>query len=500
MKPYHPTAKDLQRFELGGLETPLAERIQEHLHRGCGRCHELLSRIRVSGPVASQRLSTHRLSTHRLSTHRPGPPSVELVEAESPPLQPFPGEPDGALSDESDEETSPYEAAFDRVFARVSQLNQRISAERREAPVRVRRLLDQPTPRRLLLVHNSRCFRTLGMAEELVEAAWDVRFDDPKEAEERCEVALKVAGSLSAETYGWRLLEDLRSRIWAHLGNARRIRTDLPGAREAFEASREHLERGTGAALVEAEWCYLRSAVFSEVGDSRASGELLDRALELYQSEGHQHEMGMVMLVQSKLAEDDGDLRRHRALLQDAMTCIDADREPRALLAAVHNLVFSLRNEGRSHEALALLVRRRHLYMEVGGRTSLLRLHWLEGLIAGDMGRTESAMGALQQARRGFEELGLPFETALVSLELAHLRLADGRHRDAAELAAAAAALFDGHGIHREAAAALVLLSRAARRQEATRSLVDEVSRFLERAQGDPEARFRPSPPADPRR
>jgi hypothetical protein len=77
-----------------------------------------------------------------------------------------------------------------------------------------------------------------------------------------------------------------------------------------------------------------------------------------------------------------------------------------------------------------------------------------------------------------------------VTLELAVVRLRQGKTSEVKSLAAELVWIFEAQGIHQEALAALALFKEAAERDQATVDFADRLVRYLRKAQGDPEMRF----------
>jgi hypothetical protein len=106
------------------------------------------------------------------------------------------------------------------------------------------------------------------------------------------------------------------------------------------------------------------------------------------------------------------------------------------------------------------------------------------------------AMALFVEVQREFTRLELPYDAALVSLELAVLYLEDGRTAEVRELALEMAWIFKIQKIAREALAALRLFCDAAARDAATVDLarqvwaeVDKLSRLGPRPAGPAPAR-----------
>jgi tetratricopeptide (TPR) repeat protein len=380
---------------------------------------------------------------------------------------------------------------FERVFESISRLERTLERERQEAPGLLRRMEGQPLARQLLIVRNLDLYHTAGLCEEILERSWTLRFDEPARTRDLAELAVVVAEALDLETYGRCLVQDLRGRAWCHLGNARRIVADLRGAAEAFQKAERHLAEGSGDKLERGFLLRTRALLLLDQRRLEESETLMDQALDLYRSERADHEVGMALLAKSHVRSIRGDAEGTISYLKEALSLLDLAREPRAKLVGVHNLAYALHDLGRDPEAIAVLIRWRFLYFEFGDRAFLLRLHWLEGLIARGLERPELAEGALQEARRGFLELSLPYEMALVSLDLAELYLETGETGKVATLATEAAAFFQSRQIHRDALAAFLLLRDAAGRDQVTLDLVRKVGEFLEASRNDPEQRFR---------
>jgi hypothetical protein len=131
------------------------------------------------------------------------------------------------------------------------------------------------------------------------------------------------------------------------------------------------------------------------------------------------------------------------------------------------------------------------LYTQYGGRVLRLKLRLLEGRIHAGIGEPHRAERDLDEARRGFEEIGQPYMATLVLLDLAVLHIRLGRDDDARREALAAADIFLGLNIGREAAVAMMLLKSTVKFRLATTSvLLEEMSQFMRAAEHDPQLSF----------
>jgi tetratricopeptide (TPR) repeat protein len=120
----------------------------------------------------------------------------------------------------------------------------------------------------------------------------------------------------------------------------------------------------------------------------------------------------------------------------------------------------------------------------------LTRCRWLQGQIDAGLRRMAEAATAFREVRRVFLEHPLPYDYALVSLDLSLVLLEEGRTAEVREIAEEMLWIFKAQEVHREALAALRLFCEAARQETATVALARRVERFLRRAQLNPALRF----------
>jgi len=169
---------------------------------------------------------------------------------------------------------------------------------------------------------------------------------------------------------------------------------------------------------------------------------------------------------------------------------IDPEQEPRLLLCARHNLIDDLAEAGRHLEAQGLYRTTRPLYRSFPDAWTQNRRKWVKGKIARGLGQADQAESLFLAARDGFIGEGIPYDTALVSLELATLYAEQGRTADLKRLAEEMVPIFSSLSIHREALAALAYLKQTVEAERATVEVVSGVAAYLRRAQYDPALRF----------
>jgi hypothetical protein len=120
----------------------------------------------------------------------------------------------------------------------------------------------------------------------------------------------------------------------------------------------------------------------------------------------------------------------------------------------------------------------------------MLRLHWLEGQIGAGSGRFEEARLTLSRVRAEFAALGIAYDTALVTLELAVLLLERGYVEEVKSLARQITPIFRSQGVHHEALAAIKLFCDVVEEDSISLEMARKVVKYLYRAQHNPKLRF----------
>ena len=154
------------------------------------------------------------------------------------------------------------------------------------------------------------------------------------------------------------------------------------------------------------------------------------------------------------------------------------------------NLVVNLLHLSRLAEARPRLAEARELAVRLGNELDLVRLLWLEGRMDAAQGNPQEAIAAFEQVRQEFLAREIPYDFALVSLELAALYLEVESPSDVKNLARQMVWIFQAQGVHREALVALGLFREAAEKEELTVEMARRMADYLTKARHDPLLRF----------
>lgn len=383
-----------------------------------------------------------------------------------------------------------YDKALERSLPDVAAHSRVLARERAQAPALFVELMEYPeTQRRLRLINDPR-FKTWGLFELLVERAQDMAGRDAAYAEEMGRLALRLSDILDPLVYDPDLIEDLRGRAWTHIGNARRVRSDLLGSEEAFEMADACLRQGSQDAVERAIFLDARSSLRRDQHRFDEAVRLTHRAVSIFLQHGHRHRAGRSLVKMSTIHHMSGRMEAAMPLLYQALELIDPEQEPRLLLCARHNLIDDLADLGRYLEAQKLYRDTRPLYRDFPDGWVQNRRKWVRGKIARGLGQSRLAESLFEAARDGFLAEGIPYDTALVSLELATLYAEQERMADLRRLAREIVPIFSSLQIHREALAALACLKQAIEAERVSLDLVTSVAAYLRRARHDPALRF----------
>lgn len=386
----------------------------------------------------------------------------------------------------------PYAEALDRSVPGVDAHSRALARERAQAPALFVELTGYAVTQRDLIARNDPRFRTWGLFELLVERSLEVAVRDSGYAEELGLLALRLSEQLDPQVYDARMIEDYQGRAWAHIGNARRVRSDLRDAEEAFDKADEHLRRGSQESVERAIFFDLKASLRRAQRRFDEAIKLLRRAVSIFLQHGHRHRAGRSLVNLATVRNHSGNPEQAIPILQQASELIDPEQEPRLLLCARHNLIDYLAGSGRFLEAQGLYRETRPLYRDFPDAWAQNRRKWVRGKIARGLGQPRLAESLFLACRDGFIEEGIPYDTALVSLELATLYAEQGRTDDLKRLAREMLPIFSSLQIHREALAALTFLRQAIEAEQASLEVVTGVASYLRRARHDPGLAFQP--------
>ena len=361
------------------------------------------------------------------------------------------------------------------------------SATRRRAEGLWIRLLPYEAGERRAVVRVAAEFQGWALCERVCAESVQAAAHDAAAALELSELAVEIARRAPGEE-PWR--RRLEGYALAFRANALRVTGRLGAAGEAFEHALAVWESGAPVDPAPLDG----TRVLDLEASLRREQRRLDLALALLDRALAEHPTGpaaaRLLLNRAHTLEELGDYEGAVVTLYQAAPQIDSQREPRLALILRQQLAWDLCLLGRAAEGEEQIVEARALAEGLGNHLDFVRVRGVEAVVAAGVGRREEAFAAFEEVRSRFAELGMSYDAALATLQLAVLYAAEGgRSAEVKALAAEAAPIFEAEGIPAEARKALVVFARAAAEERVTVELARAVAGFVERVRREPGAR-----------
>jgi tetratricopeptide (TPR) repeat protein len=319
--------------------------------------------------------------------------------------------------------------------------------------------------------------------------SWALRYEDPGQMVQLAMLAKGCAQRLDPQTYGATLVSDFQCEAQAALANALRVAQQLDAADVNMARARELFALGTKSNSLEVHILVLEAALDADRRRFEPAIGKLEKVYRYHRWRGDQHLAGKALITQGLYHSYAGDSERALDRLQRGFASVDASRDPALAYAALHNQVSILSACGRFREAEKQLFLLRPL-QPGSGRVNQLKIRWIEAQIDAGLERFERAERTLLEVREEMAAIGRGYDSALISLDLASVLMAQRWVADAAEVVSRAYETFMALHIDREALASLVILRTAFDVGIVTRAMVEEVAAYLQKVESDPEAKF----------
>lgn len=336
-----------------------------------------------------------------------------------------------------------------------------------------------PPEDRLAAIERDQNLKTQIVLHGLLRRARELWSQAPGKALVLTELALAVAPKLIESKEDLDEQWELPALVWAYHGNVLRILSDLREADRAFRKAATILARHPCDHQIIAEVHGLKASLRRDQRRYDEAQAAIDKAIRLYGDRGQWHLQGHHLLTSAYIRCEAGDHEAALADLHRAEPLLDTNENPRLQWVAAGIHLYLLCETSRFAEASAYAPHARKLAAEYGGAADLLRVRWCEGRIAATLGPQEQAETDFREVREGFIELGIGYDAALVSLDLAVLYAEQGRTAEIRELAQQMLALFESRGVGTEALAAAFLFSKATLQETATAQALADVREWL---------------------
>jgi tetratricopeptide (TPR) repeat protein len=430
----HPSPAELDRFLLGEMSPRQAAPILAHLIRGCEACKTHME------PLASVMLGT--------GTQNPEPSAQSGAEYDFPLFK--------AL------------ATARRYAASAAQ----VKIKEQQTPMDPV-LLETASP---AVSGRSRGKRDWARCEKLIEMCRALRHNDPETMVLTATLAVVLSERLNATPAQATALADLQASALAELGNAKRVADDLSGAESDLSHAVDRAAQGSGNPLFLAYLMDLTASLYSDQRRFDEAYRLLDAVYAIYEREGDWHSAGRALISKgisvNYAFENEAAIR----LFIQGLGLIDPASDPKLVMIGVHSLIWSLIECGQAQQAARLFEDSRQLFSSVVEQLDATKVMWTEGRLAVALGDHERAERHFLRAREYFQEARLPYEVALVSLDMAALWLREGRNAEIKGLLTETISLLRDKSFRREAIGMLLVAQEACQKDQATEAMIRTVS------------------------
>jgi transcriptional regulator with XRE-family HTH domain len=335
----------------------------------------------------------------------------------------------------------------------------------------------------LAVVKVAREFQSWALTELICEESVVQAARDLERASFLARLAREIAERVPGPE-GWR--QRVRAFAMAHAANILRVAGKLKASAALFEEARRLWDAGSDpeGLLDPGRLLDLEASLCRDQRRFEDALALLERARAVSRCPAH------TLISRGFTLEVMGEYGRAIEALVEAQAQPDFQADPRLRNILHCNLALNFTHALRFAEAAELARQARKVAGELGDTITLLRLTWIDALIAAGQGRTGDALTLLEQARQGFADRDMMYDVALALLEEAVLLLDEGRTAEVKALVRELPTVFEAEEVHREALAALRLFHEAAGREAATADLARRVLRYLFRARYDQGLQF----------
>ncbi len=354
------------------------------------------------------------------------------------------------------------------------------------AEAEVAELLALPAGARRLKIERAYTrFRNPALVDLLLEESKQRIAVAPAEAYDLADCAHIAALRISTNEVPHTIAMTAIARARAYRANALRVQGSLHQAETMVAAAVMLFDsEGTGDALVHGELMEISASVARDQRRFVDAEAFLARAQGLYaQCEEHQH-LARVLVSKGTLLLEMDLLEQALTVTEDALATMDPQADPWLHLCAVHNAAHYLAELERFPEARQRMHEHAALYAQFPESGITIRRRWTEGRMDRLEGHIPSAEAAFKEVRSRFAAMGVGYDAALVSLDLALLYVEQGKTAEVKRVAEELVGVFMAEDIHREALAAVRLFQEAARQDAVTASMLGELMLYLKRVRG----------------
>ncbi len=277
---------------------------------------------------------------------------------------------------------------------------------------------------------------------------------------------------------------------YASIANACRVRYKLEEARRWFRVADRFLPKDRGERpLLFAQVDFLRALLLWWRRDMEGSLRLTESILPDIRRYASHELLARILLLRGDIFDQSGHPDRAVSPFLEAVSLARFIDDPYIVFIANFNLAFLYVRLPMTPEATAQLSKVKELYGLVEEQVPACHMMYLEGSVCSSNGDFQQAERLLLDAKRGFVDLDLEIDTALVLLDLSLIYLDLARPEKAFPMALSAIPYVSRISSHPEAIAALSMLQEAVLLQRIDAPIARSALDHLERIRKDPVAK-----------
>jgi len=312
--------------------------------------------------------------------------------------------------------------------------------------------------------------------QDLLERCAQRLFASPAEALASAEQAAVMANALRS-SLGRREHADLAAQVQACLAVALQASDRREAADLAFGRAHHLVAEGSRAVLATARVDRLFAAYLRERGQVAEALQRLRRSSETFLAAGSVAEAARSLVAESVILGQSADVHGSLKLLRQAWEMADETTPARTVLTASLSLGHALHRSGYDLPAFDLLRRTLETADRRGDLRGAVITRWLLTRVEVALGRR--AEPVLRRLLDDCLQLDLPYEAALLSIELALVCLDESRIPDLRRVARDMFDLYTHRKFHRVAAGALIAARDQISTGRAERHRLERIWLFL---------------------
>lgn len=335
-------------------------------------------------------------------------------------------------------------------------------------------------------------WRTAGVVRGLVGRAQRAIDSMPPDAVELTALAVEVAHHLQPATYGSDSIARLQGTAWREHAYALFFVGDFKKAERAVRSAENAFARSRLAEYDLARLAIVRAVVLRAFERFDEAAVAAEGSAEVFAHFGDLRRTVTARMAEVHLMISRAQYHRAEVVLEDLERHVRHAGDAETHAHVVGNLGYAAWKNGRRAAAIGHYGLASAIFDALGSATEAARVRWNVAMIMAEEGRLPEAKERLSNVIREFDTLRMTSESALASLDLADLLLAESDFETVERICHAAMRSFERTGVAYTARAvtALGLVREAAQRQVPDRKTVRRVRDYIKRLPTEPALLF----------